>query len=106
MQAEDNAGKGKLRLAVEDYKAALAFDPNHTAHNIHLHLGLCKVYVKLGRGTDAVKSCTEVLEIDGDQVEALVQVIIFNRWAYCLENGKGFANVKLECFLTCVWWSE
>ncbi|XP_047958436.1 dnaJ protein P58IPK homolog [Salvia hispanica] len=71
--AEDNAGKGKLRLAVEDYKAALAFDPNHTAHNIHLHLGLCKVYVKLGRGTDAVKSCTEVLEIDGDQVEALVQ---------------------------------
>ncbi|XP_041998504.1 dnaJ protein P58IPK homolog isoform X1 [Salvia splendens] len=71
--AEDNAGKGKLRLAVEDYKAALAFDPNHTVHNVHLHLGLCKVYVKLGKGTDALKSCTEVLEIDGDQVEALVQ---------------------------------
>lgn len=71
--AEDNASKSKLRLAVEEYKAALALDPNHTAHNIHLHLGLCKVYVKLGRGKDAVTSCTEVLEIDRDLVEALVQ---------------------------------
>ncbi|KAL0409899.1 UNVERIFIED_CONTAM: DnaJ protein P58IPK [Sesamum latifolium] len=71
--AEDNASKGKLRLAVEEYKAALALDPNHTAHNIHLHLGLCKVFVKLGRGKDAVTSCTEVLEIDEDLVEALVQ---------------------------------
>lgn len=74
MQAEDNASKGKLRLAVEDYKAALAFDPNHLAHNIHLHLGLCKVLVQLGRGKDAVTSCTEVLDIDGELVEALVQV--------------------------------
>ncbi|KAI3474658.1 hypothetical protein Pfo_029843 [Paulownia fortunei] len=71
--AEDNASKGKLRLAVEEYNAALALDPNHDAHNIHLHLGLCKVFVKLGRGKDAVTSCTEVLEIDGDSVEALVQ---------------------------------
>ncbi|GFZ11419.1 DnaJ P58IPK-like protein [Actinidia rufa] len=51
--AEDNVNKGKLRLAVEDYKAALALDPNHLAHNIHLHLGLCNVLVKLGRGKDA-----------------------------------------------------
>ncbi|KAL0338424.1 UNVERIFIED_CONTAM: DnaJ protein P58IPK [Sesamum angustifolium] len=71
--AEDNASKGKLRLAVEEYKAALVLDPNHTAHNIHLHLGLCKVFVKLGRGKDAVTSCTEALEIDEDLVEALVQ---------------------------------
>ncbi|XAR69062.1 hypothetical protein NMG60_11000520 [Bertholletia excelsa] len=71
--AEDNANKGKLRVAVEDYKAALALDPNHLAHNIHLHLGLCKVLVKLGRGKDAVNSCTEVLNIDGELVEALVQ---------------------------------
>ncbi|KAL0316242.1 UNVERIFIED_CONTAM: DnaJ protein P58IPKB [Sesamum radiatum] len=73
MQAEDNASKGKLRLAVEDYKAALALDPAHSAHNVHLHLGLCKVSVKLGRGKDAVASCTEALEIDGDLVEALAQ---------------------------------
>lgn len=88
MQAEDNASKSKLRLAVEEYKAALALDPNHTAHNIHLHLGLCKVYVKLGRGKDAITSCTEVLEIDRDLVEALVQVI-FCYCAYCPNNGKG-----------------
>ncbi|XP_057805455.1 dnaJ protein P58IPK homolog A-like isoform X3 [Salvia miltiorrhiza] len=31
------------------------------------------VQVKLGRGDDAVTSCTEALEIDGDLVEALVQ---------------------------------
>lgn len=71
--AEDNANKGKLRLAVEDYKGALALDPSHIAHNVHLHLGLCKVLVKLGRGKDAVSSCTEVLDIDGELVEALVQ---------------------------------
>ncbi|KAL2229404.1 dnaJ protein P58IPK homolog [Sesamum indicum] len=71
--AEDNASKGKLRLAVEDYKAALALDPDHSAYNVHLHLGLCKVLVKLGRGKDAVASCTEALEIDGDLVEALAQ---------------------------------
>ncbi|XP_073282121.1 dnaJ protein P58IPK homolog isoform X1 [Primulina huaijiensis] len=72
-QADDNASKGKLRLAVEEYKAAIALDPNHTSHNVNLHLGLCKVLVKLGRGQDAVTSCNEVLEIDGDSVEALKQ---------------------------------
>lgn len=71
--AEDNAGKGKLRLAVEDYKAALALDPDHAAHNVHLYLGLCKVSVKLGRGNEALNSCTEALNIDEELLEALVQ---------------------------------
>ncbi|KAL7170127.1 hypothetical protein ACSBR2_035058 [Camellia fascicularis] len=71
--AEDNINKGKLRLAVEDYKAALALDPNHLAHNVHLHVGLCNVLVKLGRGKDAVSSCTEALNIDEEIIEALVQ---------------------------------
>lgn len=71
--AEDNVSKGKLRLAVEEFKAALAVDPNHLAHNIHLHLGLCKVLVKLGRGKDALDSCDEVLKINEELVEALVQ---------------------------------
>lgn len=76
LQAEDNVNKGKLRLAVEDYKAALAFDPDHLAHNVHLHLGLCQVLVKLGRGKDALNSCTEALNIDGELLEALVQVAV------------------------------
>ncbi|KAG9453387.1 hypothetical protein H6P81_006291 [Aristolochia fimbriata] len=71
--AEDNVGKGKLRVAVEDFKAALAVDLNHVSHNVHLHLGLCKVLVKLGRGKDALSSCTEVLNIDEELVDALVQ---------------------------------
>ncbi|KAK6943777.1 Tetratricopeptide repeat 2 [Dillenia turbinata] len=71
--AEDNAEKGKLRLSVEDFKAALALDPKHLAHNVHLHLGLCKVLVRLGRGKDAISSCTEALDIDGELIEALVQ---------------------------------
>ncbi|XP_050228647.1 dnaJ protein P58IPK homolog [Mercurialis annua] len=71
--AEDNASKGKLRVAVEDYKAALALDPNHLAYNVHLHLGLCKLLVKLGRGKDALDSCNEALNIDGELLEALVQ---------------------------------
>lgn len=74
MQAEDNANKGKLRVAVEDFKAAIALDPDHVAHNVHLHLGLCKVLVKLGRGKDALSSCTEALNIDEELIEALVQV--------------------------------
>lgn len=75
MQAEDNVSKGKLRLAVEEYKAALALDPNHSAHNVNLHLGLCKVLVKLGRGKDAISSCSEALELDGELIDALVQVL-------------------------------
>ncbi|KAK3038428.1 hypothetical protein RJ639_030594 [Escallonia herrerae] len=71
--AEDNVNKGKLRVAVEDYKGALALDASHIAHNVHLHLGLCKVLVKLGRGKDAIRSCTEALDIDGELLEALVQ---------------------------------
>lgn len=63
-----------MRLAVEDYKAALALDPAHVAHNVHLHLGLCKVLVQLGRGKDALSSCTDVLNIDEEFTEALVQV--------------------------------
>lgn len=66
--------KGKLRVAVEEFKAALALDPNHTAHNVHLHLGLCKVLAKLGRGKDALSSCTEALNIDEELIEALVLV--------------------------------
>ena len=73
-QAEQNVEKGKLRLAVEDYKAALALDPDHVAYNVHLQLGLCKLLVKLGRGKDALSSCSEVLNIDEELTEALVQV--------------------------------
>ncbi|XP_076889243.1 dnaJ protein P58IPK homolog B-like [Bidens hawaiensis] len=71
--AEDNAKKGKLRVAVEDYKSALALDPDHVAHNMHLYLGLCKLLVKLGRGKDAINACTEVLTVDEEHTEALVQ---------------------------------
>ena len=76
MQAEDNAAKGKLRLSAEDYKTALAMDPDHTAYNVHLYLGLCKTLVKLGRGNEAVSSCTEALNIDSDLVDALIQVTL------------------------------
>ena len=74
VQADDNVSKGKFRLAVEEYKAALALDPNHSAHNVNLHLGLCKVLVKLGRGKDAISSCSKALELDGELIDALVQV--------------------------------
>ncbi|XP_051152383.1 dnaJ protein P58IPK homolog isoform X2 [Andrographis paniculata] len=94
--AEDNANKGKLRLAVEEYKAALAMDPNHLAHNVHLHLGLCKVLVKLGRGKDAVTSCTDVLDIDGDVVDALVQrgeaKLIIEDWEGAVADIKAAAE--------------
>ncbi|KAG1339112.1 dnaJ protein P58IPK [Cocos nucifera] len=90
--AEDNAAKGKLRLAVEDFKAALAMDPSHSAHNVHLHLGLCKVLVKLGRGKDAINSCTEALEIDEELVEALAQrgeaKLITEDWEGAVEDLK------------------
>lgn len=66
--------KGKLRVAIEDYKGALALDPYHLAHNVRLHLGLCKVLVRLGRGKDALSSCSEALNIDEELLEALVQV--------------------------------
>ncbi|MCL7040709.1 hypothetical protein MKW94_016986 [Papaver nudicaule] len=71
--AEDNESKGKFGMAVEDFMAALAMDPSHNAHNVHLRLGLCKVQIKLGRGKDALDSCTEALKIDEELVEALAQ---------------------------------
>lgn len=76
LQAEDNANKGKLRVSAEDYKEAIALDPEHTAHNVHLHLGLCKVSVRLGRGKDGLNSCNEALNIDAELIEALHQVQI------------------------------
>ncbi|KAJ0028356.1 hypothetical protein Pint_35602 [Pistacia integerrima] len=94
--AEDNVNKGKLRLAVEDYKAALALDPNHIAHNVHLHLGLCKVLVKLGRGKDALSSCTDALDIDGELLEALVQrgeaKLLTEDWEGAVEDLKSAAQ--------------
>ncbi|XP_078445550.1 dnaJ P58IPK-like protein [Wolffia australiana] len=71
--AEDNAERGKLRLAVEDYKTALSVDPIHQAYNVGLYLALCKLLVKLGRGKDAISSCTSALEIDAELPEALLQ---------------------------------
>ncbi|KAK9724074.1 hypothetical protein RND81_05G046000 [Saponaria officinalis] len=94
--AEDNVEKGKLRVAVEDYKAALALDPNHVAHNVHLHLGLCKVLVKLGRGKDALGSCSEVLDIDEELTEALVQrgeaKLLTEDWEGAVEDLKAAAQ--------------
>jgi tetratricopeptide (TPR) repeat protein len=76
LQAEDNAAKSKLRMAAEDYKAALAMDPDHTLYNVNLYLGLCKTLVKLGRGKEAISSCTEALSIDEELVDALAQVTL------------------------------
>ncbi|KAF5203345.1 Dnaj protein p58ipk-like protein [Thalictrum thalictroides] len=94
--AEDNVEKGKLRVGVEDFRAALALDPNHIAHNVHLHLGLCKVLVKLGRGKDALDSCTEVLNIDEEFVEALVQrgeaKLLTEDWEGAVEDLKAAAQ--------------
>lgn len=94
--AETNAEKGKLRVAVEDYKAALALDPAHVAHNVHLYLGLCKVLVKLGRGKDALSSCTEVLNIDEEFIEALVQrgeaKLLTEDWEGAVEDLKTAAQ--------------
>ncbi|GAV64694.1 DnaJ domain-containing protein/BTAD domain-containing protein/TPR_11 domain-containing protein [Cephalotus follicularis] len=94
--AEDNVNKGKLRLAVDDFKGALALDPNHLAHNVHLHLGLCKVLVKLGRGKDALSSCSEVLDIDEELIEALVQrgeaKLLTEDWEGAVEDLKSAAQ--------------
>lgn len=98
--ADDNAEKGKLRASVEDFKSALAMDPNHTAHNVNLYLGLCKVLVKLGRGNDAINSCTEALNIDEELVEALTQrgeaKLIVEDWEGAVEDLKTAAHKSQE----------
>lgn len=94
--ADDNASKGKLRVAVEEFKGALAVDPDHRAHNVHLHLGLCKVLVKLGRGKDALDSCNEALKIDEELVEALVQrgeaKLLTEDWEGAVEDMRSAAQ--------------
>ncbi|CAN1805462.1 DnaJ protein P58IPK homolog [Linum perenne] len=94
--ADDNVNKGKWRVAVEDYKAALAMDPDHLAHNVHLYLGLCKVQVKLGRGKDALSSCNDALSIDEDLLEALVQrgeaKLLIEDWEGAVEDLKSAAQ--------------
>lgn len=98
--AEDNAEKGKLRVAVEDFKSALALDPSHTAHNVNLYLGLCKVLVKLGRGKDAINSCTEALNIDEELTEALIQrgeaKLIVEDWEGAVEDLQSAAKKSPE----------
>ncbi|PQQ21075.1 dnaJ protein P58IPK homolog [Prunus yedoensis var. nudiflora] len=85
--AEDNVNKGKLRLAVEEFKAALALDPNHLAHN---------PLVKLGRGKDALSSCNEALKIDEELLEALVQrgeaKLLTEDWEGAVEDLKSAAQ--------------
>lgn len=49
-------------------------DPKHKAHNVKLWNGLCLALVKLSKGKEAVSACTSALEIDGDLVEALINV--------------------------------
>ncbi|KAL2631645.1 hypothetical protein R1flu_016331 [Riccia fluitans] len=71
--ADDAASKGKLRLAVEDYLAALNIAPDNHVHNVKLYMGLCTICVKLGRGKDAVQHCTSALKINEDLLDALVQ---------------------------------
>ncbi|KAL1351917.1 hypothetical protein HN51_015803 [Arachis hypogaea] len=94
--AEDNANKGKLRVAVEEFKTALAVDPDHLAHNVHLHLELCKVLVKLGRGKDALDSCNEALKINEELLEALVQrgeaKLLIEDWEGAVEDLKSAAQ--------------
>lgn len=94
--AEDNVNKGKLRLAVEDFKGALALDANHFAHNVHLHLALCKVLVQLGRGKDAITSCDEALNIDGELIDAFVQrgeaKLLTEDWEGAVEDLKSAAQ--------------
>ncbi|CAL0309865.1 unnamed protein product [Lupinus luteus] len=94
--AEDNASKGKLRVAVEEFKTALAVDPDHLAHNVNLHLGLCKVLVRLGRGKDALNSCSEALKINEELTEALVQrgeaKLLTEDWEGAVEDIKSAAQ--------------
>uniref|UniRef100_A0A453GXH0 J domain-containing protein n=1 Tax=Aegilops tauschii subsp. strangulata TaxID=200361 RepID=A0A453GXH0_AEGTS len=96
MQAEENAAKSKFRVAVEDYKAALAMDPDHTLYNVQLHLGLCKTLVKLGRGKEAISTCTEALSIDEELVEALSQrgeaKLLTEDWEGAVEDLKEAAQ--------------
>ncbi|KAL5059973.1 hypothetical protein RYX36_031577 [Vicia faba] len=94
--AEGNASKGKLRVAVEEFKSALAVDPDHLAHNVNLHLGLCKVLVRLGRGKDALNSCSEALNINEELIDALVQrgeaKLLTEDWEGAVEDLKSAAQ--------------
>ncbi|BBN20707.1 hypothetical protein Mp_zg00390 [Marchantia polymorpha subsp. ruderalis] len=71
--ADEAASKGKFRLAVEEYLAALNIAPDHDIHNVKLYMGLCNICVKLGRGKDAVEHCSSVLKINEENLDALVQ---------------------------------
>nr|CAD1838657.1 unnamed protein product [Ananas comosus var. bracteatus] len=94
-KTEHDVAKGKLCLAVEDFKEALAFDPNQSAHNVHLYLGLCKPLVKLGRGKDALDSCAEALNIDGELVEAILVEPFFAILVVLLRNCMELENPLL-----------
>ncbi|MCO5593452.1 hypothetical protein L7F22_047466 [Adiantum nelumboides] len=94
--AEDLAEKGKFRMAVEEFRAVLAIDPDHLAFNVNLHLSLCKVLVKLGRAKDAVSSCSSALEINEELVEALMKrgeaKILLEEWESAVEDLKIVIN--------------
>eukprot|EP00271_Cylindrocystis_brebissonii_P014374 TRINITY_DN35716_c0_g1_i1.p1 TRINITY_DN35716_c0_g1~~TRINITY_DN35716_c0_g1_i1.p1 ORF type:complete len:500 (+),score=130.81 TRINITY_DN35716_c0_g1_i1:632-2131(+) len=70
--AEEAVRSHKLRVAVEEFEAALKVDPAHATHNLKLYVGLCKVCVKLERKEAALAACNSALEIDGDNMEAVM----------------------------------
>ncbi|CAM6124812.1 unnamed protein product [Calypogeia fissa] len=71
--ADEAFSKGKFRVAIDEYTEALAIAPDHNSHNEKLYLALCKASVKLGRGKDALKHCSSVLELNEESLEAFFQ---------------------------------
>lgn len=70
--ATDLLEQSKFRQAADEFKLALEIIPDHSSHNLHLHVGLCRCLGRLGRHKQAEEACSRALEGDGEMFDALL----------------------------------
>ena len=66
--------KSKFHQAASELEEALKLEPQGASHKAQILTKLCQCYEKTKRQKQAIRACSSALELDGDNLEALLLV--------------------------------
>jgi tetratricopeptide (TPR) repeat protein len=66
---------GSWQEAAQEFTEALSLDPKHKSYNLQLHFGLCQARKALKQHSEAVASCSAVLELEPGHAGAAQQLV-------------------------------